>query len=191
MTSQQPSKQNQPNQAENLDENLVTDRFPVVGIGASAGGLDAFRELLSHLPTDTGMAFVLIQHLAPDHKSLLREILARETAMPTIEVRDNMAVEPNCVYVIPPNTKMTIEGGLLKLTPRDKNRALIKPVDSFFLSLAADLGSKAIAIVLSGGMAMVRGDSKPSKMRVGLRLLSLRTQRKCLVCLIRRWRQVM
>ena len=150
MTSQQPSKQNQPNQAENLDEN-ATDRFPVVGIGASAGGLDAFRQLLSHLPTDTGMAFVLIQHLAPDHKSLLREILARETAMPTIEVVNNMAVEPNCVYVIPPNTRMTIERGLLKLTPREKNRAMIMVVDTFFLSLAADLGNKAIAVVLSGG----------------------------------------
>jgi two-component system CheB/CheR fusion protein len=151
MTSQQPSKQNQPNQAEELDENLASDRFPVVGIGASAGGLEAFRHLLSHLPTDTGMAFVLIQHLAPDHKSLLREILARETAMLTIEVANNMAVEPNCVYVIPPNTRMTIEGGLLKLAPREKSRAMIKPVDTFFLSLAADLGNKAIAVVLSGG----------------------------------------
>ena len=147
MTSQQPSKQNQPDQA----ENLAADRFPVVGIGASAGGLEAFRQLLSHLPTDTGMAFVLIQHLDPNHRSLLREILARETAMPAIEVANNMEVEPNCVYVIPPNTKMTIERGRLKLTPRDKNRAMIKPVDTFFLSLAADLGNKAIVVVLSGG----------------------------------------
>ncbi len=147
MTSQQPSKQNQPNQA----ENLATDRFPVVGIGASAGGLEAFRQLLSHLPTDTGMAFVLIQHLDPNHRSLLREILARETAMPAIEVANNMAVEPNCVYTIPPNTKMTIDRGRLKLTPREKNRAMIKPVDTFLLSLAADLGNKAIAVILSGG----------------------------------------
>ena len=126
-------------------------RFPVVGIGASAGGLDAFRQFLSHLPTDTGMAFVLIQHLAANQKSLLREILARETKMPVVEVRDEMAVEPNCVYVIPPNTKMEIEQGLLKLTPREKSRARVMPVDTFFLSLAADLGSKAIAVVLSGG----------------------------------------
>ncbi|MCX5962087.1 MAG: PAS domain S-box protein [Cyanobacteria bacterium] len=147
MTSQQPSTQNQPNQA----ENLATDRFPVVGIGASAGGLEAFRQLLSHLPTDTGMAFVLIQHLDPNHRSLLREILARETAMPAIEVANNMAVEPNCVYTIPPNTKMTIDRGRLKLTPREKNRAMIKPVDTFLLSLAVDLGNKAIAVVLSGG----------------------------------------
>ncbi len=151
MNSQQPAEQDQPNRAENLDENLAIARFPVVGIGASAGGLEAFRQLLSHLPTDTGMAFVLIQHLDPNHKSLLREILARETTMPAIEVLDNMAVEPNCVYVIPPNTKMTIEQGLLKLTPREKSRAMIMPVDTFFLSLAADLGTKAIAVVLSGG----------------------------------------
>ncbi|WP_373540487.1 chemotaxis protein CheB [Chamaesiphon sp.] len=159
MNSKQPNEQNQPDRAENLDENLATvgdslsleKRFPVVGIGASAGGLDAFRQLLSHLPTDTGMAFVLIQHLDPDHKSLLTEILARETIMSVFEVRDRMAVEPNCVYVIPPNTKMTIEQGLLKLTPRAQSRAMIKPVDTFFLSLAADLGSKAIAVVLSGG----------------------------------------
>ena len=159
MNSQQPSEQNQLDRVENLDENLATvgdslsleNRFPVVGIGASAGGLDAFRQFLSHLPTDTGMAFVLIQHLAANQKSLLREILARETEMPVVEVRDEMAVEPNCVYVIPPNTKMEIEQGLLKLTPREKSRARVMPVDTFFLSLAADLGNKAIAVVLSGG----------------------------------------
>ncbi|WP_373547206.1 chemotaxis protein CheB [Chamaesiphon sp.] len=162
MNPNQPSAQELPPNGTEPDDEQQTDsspetidrhdgRFPVVGIGASAGGLEAFRQLLSHLPTDTGMAFVLIQHLAPDHKSLLREILARETAMSVVEVRDDMEVEPNCVYVIPPNTKMEIEQGLLKLTPREKSRALVMPVDTFFLSLAADLGSKAIAVVLSGG----------------------------------------
>jgi two-component system, chemotaxis family, CheB/CheR fusion protein len=148
MKTKQPADRNpQSTEAKDLDG----DRFPVVGIGASAGGLEAFRELLSHLPIDTGMAFVLIQHLDPNQKSLLREILARETTMPVVEVLNNMAVEPNCVYVIPPNTKMAIEQGLLKLTPREKSRALVMPVDTFFLSLAVDLGSKAISIVLSGG----------------------------------------
>jgi two-component system, chemotaxis family, CheB/CheR fusion protein len=127
------------------------DLFPVVGIGASAGGLEAFTQLLSHLPANTGMAFVLIQHLDPKQKSLLREILARATAMPVLEVQDGMVVEPNCVYVIPPNTKMTIAQGRLHLTPRDQARGMVMPVDTFFLSLADDLGSKAIAIVLSGG----------------------------------------
>jgi two-component system, chemotaxis family, CheB/CheR fusion protein len=125
------------------------NRFPVVGIGASAGGLEAFRQLLSHLPIDTGMAFVLIQHLDPHQKSLLTEILARETAMPVVEVQSGMAIQPNQVYVIPPNTKMAIVHGALKLTARDRTKPM--PVDTFFFSLAADLGSKAIAVILSGG----------------------------------------
>src|SRR4028119_2457238 len=82
--------------------------FPIVGIAASAGGLEAFTELLSHLPTDTGMAFVLIQHLDPNHKSFLAEILSRSTSMPVKQVRDGVAVEPDQVYVIPPDTKMVI-----------------------------------------------------------------------------------
>jgi two-component system, chemotaxis family, CheB/CheR fusion protein len=112
-----------PNDAEALDVERLdeqSDCFPVVGIGASAGGLDAFRQLLSHLPSDTGMAFVFIQHLDPNQKSLLSEILARETSMPVVEVRDGMKVEPNCVYVIPPNAKMAIAQGVLKLTTREK-----------------------------------------------------------------------
>ncbi|HEY9606009.1 MAG TPA: chemotaxis protein CheB [Allocoleopsis sp.] len=129
----------------------MSELFPVVGIGASAGGLEAFTQLLSHLPRDTGMAFVLIQHLDPKHKSLLREILTRATPMPVVEVSDGMAVEPNCVYVIPPNTKMVIQEGVLQLTPREKNRGVPMPVDAFFLSLAEARGNKAIAIVLSGG----------------------------------------
>lgn len=127
------------------------ERFPVVGIGASAGGLEAFRQLLRHLPTDTGMAFVLIQHLDPDQKSILREILARETVMAVQEVQDGMTVEPNCVYVIPPNATMMIAQGRLHLIPRDRTRKIAMPVDTFFFSLAEDQGSKAIAIVLSGG----------------------------------------
>lgn len=85
--------------------------FPIVGVAASAGGLEAFTQLLSHLPTDTGMAFVLIQHLSPDHESLLTEILARVTPLPVRDVQNGMAVEPNHVYVIPPNTKMILARG--------------------------------------------------------------------------------
>ncbi len=155
MNPKQPSQKNpQPNAAEAPDREQPDEQngqFPVVGIGASAGGLDAFRQLVSHLPTDTGMAFVLIQHLDPNQKSLLSEILARETPMPVIEVYDGVAVEPNCVYVIPPNTKMVIAQGVLKLTPRERIRGVPMPVDAFLLSLAEDRGSKAIAIVLSGG----------------------------------------
>lgn len=126
-------------------------QFPIVGIGASAGGLEAFTQLLSHLSTDTGMAFVLIQHLAPSHKSLLTELLAKTTSMPVSEVQDGTIVEPNQVYIIPPNTKMTLVNGTLRLTTREKVRGTYLPVDAFFVSLALDLGHKAIAVVLTGG----------------------------------------
>ncbi|HEY9895150.1 MAG TPA: chemotaxis protein CheB, partial [Candidatus Sericytochromatia bacterium] len=116
--------------------------FPVVGIAASAGGLEAFTELIRHLPTDTGMAFVLIQHLSPDHESLLAEILGRATEMPVRQVEDRMGVEPNELYVIPPGTQMTLVDGLLHLAPRQKTNGKYQPGDMFFKSLAADRGSK-------------------------------------------------
>ncbi|WP_242054545.1 chemotaxis protein CheB [Nostoc sp. FACHB-190] len=124
--------------------------FPIVGIAASAGGLEAFTQLLSHLPIDTGMAFVLIQHLDPNQKSLLTEILAKTTQMPVCEVQNGMLVEPNQVYVIPPNRKMTLLKGVLQLTPREKIHGKYMPADAFFASLAAEIGSKAISVVLSG-----------------------------------------
>src|SRR5712671_7471040 len=92
--------------------------FRIVGIGASAGGFEAFGEMLNALPADTGMAFVLIQHLDPTHESMLAPLLARKSALPVNQVTDGMAVEPNHVYVIPPNTRMGIHDGLLKLMQR-------------------------------------------------------------------------
>ncbi len=89
--------------------------FPIVGIGASAGGLGPYSQLLGALPADTGMGFVLIQHLDPTHPSMLREILSRQTPMPVAEVTDEMAVQPDHVYVIPPGVTMGIEGGILRL----------------------------------------------------------------------------
>ena len=127
------------------------ETFPVVGVAASAGGLEAFTQLLSHLPLDTGMAFVLIQHLAPDHESLLAEILARTTQLPVREVEHGTIVEPNQVYIIPPNTKMILAGGALQLSPREKVLGKYMPGDALFTSLAAECGSQAIAVVLSGG----------------------------------------
>lgn len=133
------------------DQPSQTDApFPVVGIAASAGGLEAFTELICHLPTDTGMAFVLIQHLSPDHESLLPEILGRVTAMPVRQVEEQMRVEPNAVYVIPPNAQMTLVDGILRLAPRQKTDGKYLPADLFFESLAIDSGNKAIAVVLSG-----------------------------------------
>ncbi len=124
--------------------------FPVVGIGASAGGLEAFSALLKSLPADTGMAFVLVQHLAPSHESMLTELLARSTAMPITEITDGLSVEANHVYVIPPNVNLGILHGVLHLVPREVTPAHYLPIDNFLRSLAADMGSKAIGVILSG-----------------------------------------
>ena len=110
--------------------------FPVVGIGASAGGFEAFGEMLNALPTDTGMAFVLIQHLDPTHESMLAPLLARKSALPVSQVTDGMAVEPNHVYVIPPNARMGIHDGQLKLLQRPAAGEKYMPIDYFFQSLA-------------------------------------------------------
>jgi two-component system CheB/CheR fusion protein len=126
------------------------DAFPIVGIGASAGGLEAFSELLSHLPVDPTMAFILVQHLDPKHPSILTEILSRTTGMPVVEVQHGMRVEPCRVYVMPPNTRMTIVGGILNLVPRSDDRGLHMPIDHFLRSLAEDAGIRAIGVILSG-----------------------------------------
>src|SRR5712671_4495829 len=124
--------------------------FPVVGIGASAGGLEAFRQLLERLPVDTGMAFVLVSHLDPTHKSILTELLARRTKLPVTEVSDGMRVEPNNVYVLPPNTSMAIAEGTLHLQPREEGRAGRHPIDYFLRTLAEDQTHRAIGVILSG-----------------------------------------
>ncbi|MCL1472536.1 chemotaxis protein CheB [Argonema antarcticum] len=134
-----------------LDRDRSLDRsYPIVCIGASAGGLEAFTQLLGSLEIDTGMAFVLIQHLDPNHKSLLSEILSQSTEMPVRQIEDGMAVEPNCVYIIPPNKKMIIIRGILKLMPREKIEGKYMPIDAFLQSLAKERGNKAIAVILSG-----------------------------------------
>ena len=121
----------------------------VVGIGASAGGLDAFIDLISPIPAGTGLAFVLIQHLDPRHDSLLVDILAGATKMPVHEVVDGMSIERDHVYVIPPDTGMSVEGNLLRLVPRTA-AVPHRPLDAFFTSLAQDRKSSAIGVVLSG-----------------------------------------
>jgi two-component system, chemotaxis family, CheB/CheR fusion protein len=125
--------------------------FPVVGIGASAGGLEAFSELLSNLPSDIPMAVVLVQHLDPKHSSLLTELLTRTTPLPVVEARHGVRVEPAHVYVIPPNTTLTIDDDVLQLSPREVGSAPHMPVDTFLRSLAESRGEQAIGVVLSGG----------------------------------------
>jgi len=121
--------------------------FPIVGVGASAGGLDAFRQLLPPLSAEPGVALVLVPHLEPHHQSHLAELLARVTPMPIAEVTDGMRVEPNRVYVLPPAFFIAIEDGVLRLTPRATKRL---PIDSFLRSLGASHRERAVGVVLSG-----------------------------------------
>ena len=122
----------------------------IVGIGASAGGLEAYRSFFSAMPTDTGMAFVLVQHLSPDHKSMLADLLGKSTAMSVIEAAHGVEVKPECVFVIPPDATMTIGGGRLKIVKPAPPRNLRRPIDTFFQSLAIDQGENAVCIILSG-----------------------------------------
>jgi len=124
--------------------------FPIVGIGASAGGLEAFEAFFRACPADSGMAFVLVPHLDPGHHSLLTEILQRNTAMPVVEAMDRTAVEPDRVYVIPPNREMAILNGVLLLSMPEQARGQRMPIDAFLRSLAEDRGDSAIGIILSG-----------------------------------------
>ena len=123
----------------------------VVGIGASAGGLEALERFFDNVPKNTGMAFVVVQHLSPDFKSLMDELLARHTELPIRLVEDGMQIEPDHVYLIPPKKEMIISGGRLLLSERDHQQELSLPIDVFFRSLAQDCGPRAVAIVLSGG----------------------------------------
>ena len=141
-------KNNRPDSTES-DNNLF-----VVGIGASAGGLSALEELFAHLPADSGAAFVVIQHLAPDFKSLMKELLQRHTDMAVHRVTEGMELQPNSVYLIPPGKNLTVEANLLRLKERKKDKndkhELNFPIDLFFTSLAKNYGEKAIGVILSG-----------------------------------------
>jgi two-component system CheB/CheR fusion protein len=122
----------------------------VAGIGASAGGLEAFSQMLGALPRTTGVAYVFVQHLDPTHESLLTEILAKSTPLPVQRIRNGMAVRPDVVHVAPPNCHVTMRRGVLRLKRVARGRAPQMPIDLFFRSLAEDQGSRAVGIVLSG-----------------------------------------
>ncbi|HEV3221087.1 MAG TPA: chemotaxis protein CheB [Candidatus Acidoferrales bacterium] len=128
----------------------VANDLLIVAIGASAGGIEAFNDLIGALPADTGMAFVLIQHLDPKHHSLLTELISKKTLMPAREVTDGMTVEPDHVYVIPPNVTMSISCRKLHLGPREESRVAQMPIDHFMRALADDQGNRAIGVILSG-----------------------------------------
>ncbi|MFK7741808.1 MAG: chemotaxis protein CheB [Planctomycetota bacterium] len=135
----------QPDAAESAQSHIV------VGIGASAGGLDPLQQFFDELPSDTDAAFVVVQHLSPDFESLMAELLARHTSMRVSQIEDGVQVEPNCVYLIPPKHNVTFRDGALHLQAHGKrHRSLQFPIDEFFRSLATQLRERAVAVVLSG-----------------------------------------
>jgi two-component system CheB/CheR fusion protein len=145
---------------------ILRPRFPVVGIGASAGGLEAATSLLKELPSQLGIAYVLVLHLDPARESKISEILARTTPIPVVQARDGMRVEPDHIYVIPPNCEMTIDHWVLHLKERELNRSANTTIDTFLRSLAVAHGSDAIAVILSGtasdgtlGLAAIKGEA--------------------------------
>lgn len=150
--SEQPGSNGEPDRmAEPIDtEQPPRLAFPVVGVGASAGGLEAYTEFLQAMPSDSGMAIVLIQHLSPKHESMVAEILARHTEMPVHQVEDGMPVEPDHVYVIRPGSTMTLKQGRLHLGDSLLQPGHRRPVDDFFRSLAEEQRERAIAVILSG-----------------------------------------
>jgi two-component system, chemotaxis family, CheB/CheR fusion protein len=142
----------------------ATTDFHIVGIGASAGGLDSLERLFTHFPTDTGMAFVVLQHLSPDFKSLMDELLSRRTRMRIRQAEHDMPVEPNTVYLLPPMKEMIIRRRRLLLNDRDPRHGLTLPIDLFLRSLAQDVGERAVAVILSGsGSDGSRGVQEISK----------------------------
>ena len=141
------------------------DSFPIVGIGASAGGLEALEAFFSHMPHDSNIAFVVIQHLSPRHKSIMGSLLAKCTEMDVLEMQDGMKIEPNRVYLNPPDKNVVIINGALQLMTPVKTGSINLPIDCFFRSMAEDLGEKAICIILSGtatdgtlGLKAVKGE---------------------------------
>ena len=147
--NERPANQpaSKPRPMSNAIPSAADGSLSVVGIGASAGGLEAFEQLLSALPNDTGLAFVLVQHLAPSHDSILSELLSKATDMSVVEVSHGMRVQANHIYVIPPNAEMSIADGVLHLSPLSPDRGLRMPIDSFFRSLADSYQSRSVGVI--------------------------------------------
>lgn len=134
----------------NAPGKTAKEKMFVVGIGASAGGLEAIHELFDNMPNDTGFCFVIIQHLSPDYKSLMPELLAKHSEMKIFEAENGMLLKKNCIYVIPSKFTMTLEGEVIRLTDKERKSAPANSIDTFLTSLANEKGKEAIAIILSG-----------------------------------------
>ncbi len=162
LDSEKPSGESEQNQ---LNSPSSPASFPIVGIGASAGGLEAISDLFTNLTTHSGMAFLIVQHLDPGHASMLAAILAKKTTMPVTEATEGQIIQRDHVYVIPPNASMSVANGCLSLKPRNDRLGPPMPIDDLFHSLAEDQGSGAIGVLLSGtgsdgalGMQTIKGD---------------------------------
>ena len=136
--------------ASRLNDTPTVGSGLIVGIGASAGGLGAFTSFLTNMSGDSGLAFILVQHLSPDHKSILTDLLTKTTSMPVLEAEDGMQVEPNHVFVIPPDSTLTVKDRRISISRPAPPRERRRPIDTFFFSLAEDQGENAVCIVLSG-----------------------------------------
>lgn len=124
--------------------------FYVVGIGASAGGLEALEQFFEHMPEDSRLCFVVVQHLSPDFKSMMDELLARRTRIPIVRVEDGIELRPNTIFLMPPRKEMIQSAGRLFLTDKDPSQGFALPIDRFLRSLAQDFGSRSIGVILSG-----------------------------------------
>lgn len=144
------AKKTQTQEMQNAANAKVDVPSHYVGIGASAGGLEALEEFFLNMPVSTGMSFIVVQHLSPDYKSMMVELLARKTKLEVIQIEDGMQVRPNCVYMVPPRKNLEIFHSQLILSEQPRDTGLNLPIDIFFRSLAADKGKQAIGIVLSG-----------------------------------------
>ena len=147
-------------------EEKPSHTYPIVGMGASAGGLEALEAFFPNMPPLSGIAFVIVAHLDPDHVSILPEIIQKKTEMKVQQVTDNMPVEPNSVYIIPPNKEMAILNGTLQLLEMSRPRGTNLPIDTFFRTLAQDQSTNAVGIILSGtgtdgtvGIRAIKGEA--------------------------------
>ena len=120
----------------------------IAGIGASAGGLESLEQFFRAMPTDTGISFVVVQHLSPDHKSLMEELFTRFTQIPVCEAKHHELVLPGRIYLLPPGKELEIVEGRLQVTDRQQDRALSFPIDRFLTSLAVDAGARSVAVIL-------------------------------------------
>lgn len=146
--------------------NSIYDTTKIVGIGSSAGGLEALEVFFKNLTPDTGMAFVVISHQHPDHTSILHNIISNYTTMDVFQIKDQQKIKPNCVYISTPGNQVAIFNGAFELEKLPLERTLALPVDYFFRSLAQEKGEQAIAIILSGtgtdgtiGLSAIKGES--------------------------------